>query len=210
MSTLIADAQKYIEQVMADLTGDDDFPPFLALENSKGEVMIAMLRASSKGDEARDMMADMMAALCLAHRAVAVLFASVCWMVTCDSQEEAFNLAAAPSEHPDRKEAIVLTATRNLGNTTEAHIANVIRENNLVGVGLWEEMDGSEAAGRFVSAMKFGLRLAPRLPKVFCDVVDKALNSDNLEDTQRILTMMAETIGKIRRGEVGPGSPLMN
>lgn len=196
MSKLIEDSQKHIENCMRELSGDDDFMPFLALTTGKGDRVFAALMLPAQADQ-REELCDSISALCLASRATEAVFASVCWMVMVETKEEALSDDLIPSEHPDRVEVITLS-TVTAGGPGQIISANVIRENNMIGVGMWEVMDDAEAQGRYIDAMRLGLGLASKVPAAFTGLIDGILKEEP-ESMVKALNAISQKIGALRK-----------
>jgi hypothetical protein len=194
MSTLIEDAQKHIERLTQDLSGDEDFMPFMTIRDHSDRVIYAGLMMPGEED-GKDQIANFMTALCMVHRGVEAVFASVTWMVTAKPGENLPNVM--PSQHPDRVEMAFLIAMDTEEHVT-THSAPLIRENNMVGVGLWSEADELRAVGgRFGDAMRHGLALAKKLPPEMAEWLDHTINEDS-ESMSELVNRFAETIGEAR------------
>lgn len=195
MSTMVEDAQRYIESYMLNCTGDDDFPPFLAVRAKDGQLVIGSMFMPEEPD-LKDRLGDTMAAICIMHQATEAVFASVCWMVQCADKKQAESIA--PSQHPDRIECVTLTSLKPGGETT-AWMTNVIRENNMVGVGIWEPMNDAQIIGRFADAIRFGLYLGQKLPPQFSAMAREVeLMSDDPLATTKILDAISSSIRELR------------
>ena len=192
MSTLVKDAQNYIERVMRELSGDDDFMPFLTMRNAAGEVaFIGMMMPD--GAELKNDVAETMVALCMMYRPVEVAFATVAWMVMLPGGSASDAEKVTPSEHPDRVETVFITAHTTEGNTGFTS-ANVIRENNMVGVGVWEDFkSGQLAGGRFGNAIQLGIELGAKIPPEMCAWLDEQIAAG---EAQNVILMLKNAVSK--------------
>lgn len=192
MSELMKHAQRYIERQMRDLSGDDDFLPFLQLLNDRNEIAYVGLAMPEDPDE-KDGLADTITALCMVFRPVEATFASVAWMVTFPNEESAKG-SVAPSRHPDRIETAFLTRVAADG-AISASTANVVRENNMIGVGLWADMESGPMVigGRFGEALQRGIALARDMPAELREFIDAELAADRMQElVERILKVTGE------------------
>ena len=188
MSELVKKAQKHIELQMRDLTGDQDFLPFMTLLNPQGEITFVGMEMPDD-DKAKDALAATMTALCLLHNATEAAFASAAWMIDCSETGEVPKVM--PSKHPNRVEAAFVFSATAEGRMAMSS-ANVIRENDGVGVGLWTDMDAADAiGGRFGDAIRHGIGLAKLLPPDLREFFNEEINAGR---TERLLGQLARTI----------------
>lgn len=94
-------------------------------------------------DEAKEMFLQVVKAMALAGRAVAIIFSSEAWFSTQSADKQ----VVRPSESPDRQEALFMVAEhQSFGNAM--HRALVTTENGKRHIAEWELLDG-EVQGRF-------------------------------------------------------------
>lgn len=184
---------------MLELSGDEDVLPFLTLRNAKDEVAYIGL-VLPPSDEGRDQIADAVTAACMVYRPVEAAFVCMAWLVI---GEDA--LRCKPSEHPNRVESAIVISVDDDGNINWSH-ANVIRENNKVGVGLWSEEAGESTyvkalGGRFASAILRGMFLARHIPP------DLAAHSEREIEAGRITELIQMVIGVIDTIRKTAGGP---
>lgn len=186
MSTLTEHAQKHIERVMRELSGDDDFMPFLTIRNDRDQVAYVGMDMPEE-EEGKDVLANYITALCMVHRGVEVTFATVAWLVLCQQLPD-----VAPSQHPDRQEQ-VFVLTVDTTDQFQVHTATVVRDNDMVGVGLWSPMNATVAEGRFADAIRMGMDLGQKLPPEMRDYIDSKEAEGELADlVERTAVMIDE------------------
>lgn len=189
---------------MLELSGDEDVLPFLTLRNAKDEVAYIGLVLPPPGDEGRDQIADAVTAACMVYRPVEAAFACLAWLVI---GEDA--LRCLPSEHPDRVESAVVISVDDDGNINWSH-ANVIRENNKVGVGLWSEEAGESTyvkalGGRFASAISRGMFLAKHLPPDLAAHTEREIEAGRITELIQMAVGVIDTVRKtVRKTAGGP------
>lgn len=171
MGTLLTSAQQHIERVTLTLENDEDFLPFIVLEDHRGETHYVGIASMPDDPDLKNKIADMLTAICLLHRATEVAFASTAWWVARTAEEGL--PSEPPSQCPDRVEVAMVNVV-NVKGDAQMFTAPVIRESGKVGVGLWEHSAG-DLAGRFVIAIQMGISLGQRLPQEMCELFNKEL-----------------------------------
>lgn len=187
MDTLFERAAKHIEAAVRDIEGDEDFLPFMALTDHRGETIIAglMMPETAQG---KDSVAAMMAALCTLHQATEAAFGSAAWTVEADENGKMPDLP--PSECDNRKETVVLQMV-DTDCKTSVRMAPMIRENNMAAVGLWEDSPiGADGRGRFLDAMRVGIKAVGDCPADLREYMDRELAEGR---EAQILQRMAKT-----------------
>lgn len=195
MTELLDHARDHIERMVATLSGDDDFMPFMVLNGAKDHLYVGL----PMPDEGRDTIADVMVAILTVYRATEAVFASMAWSVMAHKREE---IKVAPSQHPDRQEIAFLV---HVGPGADAcYTAPVIREAGKVGLGLWSgeaDEDGAleNIGGRFGDAMHMGIRMGSDLPIEMCAFIDEALERDDLD---AVIAPFLRAMNHVRSGEL--------
>jgi hypothetical protein len=199
LSTLAEDAQQHIERMMQELSGDEDFLPFMTIKDREDRVVLAGLVMPQDPDE-KDQIANMMTALCMVHRGVEVIFASSSWMVYRGSGDpDPYQTGQPLSKHPDRIEMAFVVVV-NIDGQCAMHSAPLIRENNMVGVGMWSSTEPSAAkvAGRFAEAIHVGMELGQQLPPEVCEYIDSEARKEG-----RLESLVQSTVQMIREARTG-------
>lgn len=201
MSVLSDIAKRHVDAMMEDLTGDEDFMPFLTIRmHDDGIAYVGM--AMPDGDEARNWLADVMMALCAVHRAKEALFVSVSWMVkrdtaTISDDESPEYPKVMPRDHPDRIEAVVMTGIAGERRDGSMYSAPVIRENNTVKLGEWDDASGVGIAGRFGDAIINGMNFGAKFPPEMCEYVDAEIAAGR---NQELVASMLRAMNSARTG----------
>jgi hypothetical protein len=181
-------AQQFIEFSSLSLTGKEDFVPFIIVIDDSGREFFVGFATMPTEPEAKDQLADIIMALCVIHGAVEVTFGSAAWSATDNSD-------LPPSKNPDRKEIAVVSAATSEGVNTVC-VASVVRENNKVGIGLWEQLNADVAAGRFAEALHMGLKLSGKIPSEVRDFLSEQIESGLADE---ILRSTVGVISEARR-----------
>jgi hypothetical protein len=194
MSNLIEYAQRHVESLVKDLTGNDDFMPFMTIQG-RDDPGIVYAGLMMPGDsDGKDSIADTMMAICAAHRAVEAVFVTVSWMVMRNKDDEDFDdLPGRLSEHPDRVEAVFI-AQRNADGAGSTHSAPVIRENGTVRIGEWTAMEGAGISGRFGDAIHNGMDFGKRLPPEMCEYIDAEMQAGRGEEIVRAIVRQLNVV----------------
>lgn len=185
VSTLFEDARKHVELAAADLSGEEDFMPLLVMTTGDDEAVAVGIVMTADHPDA---LAGSITGLCAIHRAREAAFASAAWLVMPKPGENP--LAVSPSEHPDRQEQVMLITVDAEGTASMKHAA-LIRENNMVGVGVWEEQPpGYLTLGRISHAMQLGIRMGASMPPEVAAFVKKEAEAGNMGELLSTLTSM--------------------
>lgn len=185
---MFEDTRRHVETVVQELEGEQDFLPLMAVRNHRDELAIAGLMMPDEAD-AKNFLADTMAAICTLHRATEVAFTSVAWMV---APVDGKMPDLPPSQCADRQEIVMITMVDAEGEAS-IHTAAMVREAGKCGVGLWEEMPGAaKGAGRFVNAIRLGIAMGQKIPPDMCDYLDREIAEGNSE---KLVNMMVKTYG---------------
>lgn len=188
MGTLLESAQQHIERVTLELENDEDFLPFIVLNDHQGETHYVGITSMPEDPDLKNKIADMLTAICLLRRAVEVAFASTAWWV--ERRADGGLPSKPPSECPDRVEVAMVNVVNTQGEAT-IYTAPVVRESGKVGIGLWEPLAG-DMAGRFVTAVRIGISLGQRLPQEMCELFDRELaeghETELLKSATKVIT----------------------
>lgn len=195
MGTLLTIAQQHIERVTLELENDEDFPPFIVLNDHQGETHYVGITSMPEDPDLKNKIADMLTAICLLRRAVEVAFASTAWWVK--RRADGGLPSKPPSECSDRVEVAMVHAVNIDG--AQLHTAPVVRESGKVGIGLWEPLAG-DMAGRFASAIRIGISLGQRLPQEMRELFDKGIAEGNESE---LLKAAVDAITQTRIGMRG-------
>lgn len=192
-------AQQFIEFSSLELEGEEDFPSFIIVtdENDR-EFFVGFAQVGSE-PEAKDALADMIMALCIVHGAVSAAFGSAAWSAEGDGD-------LPPSKRPDRKEIAIISAATSAG-VNAVRVASVVRENNKVGIGLWEQIPMTAAAGRFAEALHMGLKLSRKMPPetraFLTEQMESGLAEEVLRSTVGVIAEARRTGLSVERREEG-------
>lgn len=188
-TTLFEHTRKHVEKMMQDVTGDEDFLPIMAVRDHKGDLIACGLLMPDEGQE-KDMMAWTMSAICALHRATEVAFTSAAWIVIRKDKEPMPDMP--PSECPDRQEVAMITMVDADGKGF-LHTAPIIRENNMAGVGMWEDCTPKSGnvmtAGRFYDAICIGVGMGQSMPSDLAAYLDEEIAAGRSE---RLIHMMVK------------------
>lgn len=168
---------------------EDDIPPVLVADTPRG-VMMAGLEIPP-GDSGRYDVADYMTALVACVRATEVAFVSTAWIA-----DTTFEDTRRASEHPDRKETIVLAYENEDGR--QLWLAPVTRhENRPPDMGLWQQESTAMIGGRFAAALSLGLKMAKTVKEIpgLAEQLDKA---NSQEELMVLAAVLVDTIRKAR------------
>lgn len=183
MSNLSDDMRKQVEEIIAGLSNDEDFMPTLIVRDHQDRMVCVGLMMPESAD-AKNVVAGSMAAVCAVYRAKEVMFATAAWMVKGAAKD---GLPAIPLSMCDTREEVVMVTSVQSDLSVAMFTAAVIRESGKVGVGLWEQMpDEAKLSGRFLEAMKTGIKMAAAAPPRMAEFVDaevKAGREDSLLHT---------------------------
>lgn len=189
MSTLFEDVQKHVEHAVAGLTGSDDFMPLLVVRDHQDrDLAIGMTWPGETGvGGSKDMVAASMAALCCLHRAKEAAFASVAWTIRPKPGEWD---GTAPADSPDREETVMVAAIHGDGSST-LFTAPMVRENNLCGVGVWDQSPkGAVAGGRFAEAIRHGMVMGENIPPDMAAYIDSEMEAGHEGKMVEIFTRL--------------------
>lgn len=189
---IVKKAQQFIEFSALELKDQEDFVPFVIVADAEGREFFFGFTEMPVNPEAKDQLADIIMALCVVRGAVEIAFGSAAWYA--ESTIGDVN-DAPPSQRPDRKEVAIVSVAGDEGVNT-VFAASVVRENNKVGIGLWEKLPASATAGRFAEALHMGLKLSRKLPPETRAFLDEQIK-EGLEDA--LIESTAATISKARR-----------
>ena len=188
--TLTESVQRYIENMVQDLKGDEDFPPFFIIKDHQGTNRILAVEMP-EGADAKDKVANMLAALCALHRVTEAALGAVGWMVKVDKDDLGLVVGLPPSQDPRRVEVVMLTIA-SVEDDSLMYTADLIRENNLVGVGLWEPSPAAaDCQGRFVEAIELGISFGQMLPSEMTEFFDEELGHGR---EQELIAMMTRAV----------------
>lgn len=197
---LIADARTHVTNLVAELTGEDDFCPFML---TKGEHVFghALLEMPDIGDPRNDV-ADLMIALIMEQRATEAVFAAMTWSVETMSAEDRKQWGNRDfGEHPDRIEKAMLTyAGPGAARVVQAVVT---REGGAVTLGEWTEWDDdTKVSGRFADALTDGLWLAAHLTPEMVAHMDAA-RAGGVE-REAVVMPIIRAMRRIRNGDIPP------
>lgn len=188
MTELLEDTRKHVESLVEDLTGDDDFMPFMVCEGREGTAIVGLMMPDN--DE-RDDMADVIAAMLAAWQATEAVFASAAWAVMGAIPMD-IGPAVLPSQHPARQEIVFVVHAGSGGD--EFQSAPLNRMDGKVSMGEWTgEPQEAQLGGRFADAMHMGIHLGANLPAAIADDLREVAKTVSLEEAIRPL------VGAFRR-----------
>lgn len=191
---LVDIAKKHAESMVAELSGEEDILPFVSLIDRDDRLHIAGIVMPAE-DEGKDAVADMIVALCILHQPKEITFICTAWMV---ASTDGKLPEARPSQHPDRKEIVfVLSTSVDADGEVSMISAPVIRENNLVGLGLWDSPSKGRSSGRFGEALAFGVGAAARIPEDMRAMLK--VISDSSTDEREALNRVFGAVVKLRQ-----------
>lgn len=192
MSELFEDVQKHVEHLVSELEGNADYMPTMLARDHEGKVLVVGILLPDDAD-GKDAAAAAMAAVCILYRATEAAFTSAAWRVI---SRDGKMPDLPPSECPDREEVVMVNAVRANGDRA-ALFAPLIRENNKAGVGLWEDgSEGGRFAGRFMDAMRMGIKMGQLIPPDLAAWMDQEIAADR---EPKILQMLTETYIKQKK-----------
>lgn len=185
-------AQQFIEFSSLSLADKEDFVPFVIVIDEKDREFFVGFAHMPTEPEAKDQLADIIMALCIVHGAVEVAFGSAAWSAetTVDDVSD-----VPPSERPNRKEVAIVSAANSAG-VKAVSIASVVRENDKVGIGLWEQLPLTAATGRFPEAIHMGIKLSKKIPPEIRDFLREQIEAGLL---QEIVSSTTNVISEARR-----------
>lgn len=198
---LFEDTRRHIEMAMMGLTGGNDFQPLMVVRNHEDEMVVVPLMMPSETD-AKNALAHTMTAICALHRAQEVAFGSTAWLVTRRGDEP---LPDRASTAPDRQE-VAMIAMLDVDGNGALHTAAVIRENNKVGCGLWEEISSgfkpgrTVHAGRFHDAMRIGIAMGQAVRNEQPDLAAYIDGQIAVDGGQRLVGIMVKQLAGMSSG----------
>jgi hypothetical protein len=195
-------AKQFIEFSSLSLEEKEDFVPFVVVIDDSGrEFFVGFAAGMPTEPEAKDRLADMIIALCVVHGAVEVAFGSAAWSAETAVDDDS---DVPPSQRPNRKEVAIVSAANSAG-VKNVSVASVVRESGKVGIGLWEQLHASAAAGRFTEALHMGIKLSSKMPvevRTFLrEQMESGLSEEILGSTMRVITEARRTAMSIERRE---------
>ena len=203
MSELVEMAKQHVASLMEDLTGEEDFMPFMNIRTHDGMIAYVGLEMP-EGGEARNRLGDVMMALCAIHRATEVVYVSTSWLVkrnlTTDpigDDETPERPAVMPSEHPDRIEVVAIMAISGERLEGSTACASVTRENNTVRLSDWDDAEGVGIAGRFGNAIIAGMKFGEKIPPDMCAYVDAEIAAGRQDE---LIRLMLRALNSVRTG----------
>ena len=185
-------AQRFIEFSSLSLEREEDFVPFVIVIDERGKEFFVSFGHMPTEPEAKDQLADMIMALCVIHGAVEAAFGSAAWSAK-TSVDDTSDLP--PSGRPNRQEVAVISAASSAG-VQAVRIASVVRENDKVGIGLWEQLPRTAATGRFPEALHMGLKLSKKMPAEIRDFLREQIEAGLIEE---IISSTLDVITEARR-----------
>jgi len=192
---LLEETQRYAETAALQLTGLNDFDPVVMVKTRHGDIAVAHLLMPDE-EEGRAAVAAIMAAVCGVNLGVEATFCSAAWVAQYPKDTDmTMQPDVMPSQHPDRQEIVSLVLVNAEGRAT-MHSAPIIRENNLVGIGLWEQPSpDTEPEGRFISSLRLGLRMAKDIPADMADDLER-MDSDMTTGLIRRIAQMIQHMSR--------------
>lgn len=191
---LLEETQRYAETAALKLTGENDFDPVVMVKTRRGDITVAHL-AMPEEEEGRAAVAAVMTAVCGVNLGVEATFCSAAWVAEYPKDTDMSRPDVPPSQHPNRKELVTLVLINAEGRAT-MHSAPIIRENNLVGIGLWEQPSlDTEPSGRFISSLRLGLRMAKDIPADMADDLER-MDSDMTTGLIRRIAQMIQHMSR--------------
>lgn len=190
MSNLFEDVQKQVEDMTQKLSGDEDFMPMMIVKDHRDRVLcIGLVWPSEDEGEGKDTVAASMAAICALYRAKEAAFTSVAWAVMGGPGKKIPTGSLEKCE--DRMEVVMLNAM-NADGGSASFIASLVRENNMVGVGLWQDMNegGLTASGRFLEAMEVGIKMGQQIPPDMGAYLDEEIDANREGRLVHTMTQM--------------------
>lgn len=169
ITRLIDEARDHVNKATAELRGDEDFVPFLVCRADDRPVF-APIEIS---EDARDVAANLMTAICAAHRAKEAVFGAVSWTVDPNANAD---LSIRPSLNPHRMEIVCLAHFGPLGEAT--YTAKVKRKAGRVLLDDWEAHTASGAPSRFGDAIRLGMEMGRNISAEVADCFKTTLASD--------------------------------
>lgn len=184
MTDLLKYAQDHIVSMMTDLEGDDDFMPFMTVRHARTNEVCYVGIMMPQDDDQKDMVADVMTAVCAIHRTNEAVFCCTSYMVSAradDPEDLARAESTRPRDHPDRVEVVFAHEATPDGDRFVT--APVIRRNNGVVLDGWsEEKRGQNNRGRFGDAIHMGIRMGAEFPPEMCDYVDSKMAAGEVDE----------------------------
>lgn len=185
-------AQQLIEYSTLSLHGQEDFVPFVIVTDERDKEFFVGFGHMPDDPEGKDYLADMITALCIVHGAVEVAFGSSAWSAVTSVDD---TLEVPPSQRPNREEVAYISAA-NAAGISEARVASLVRENDKVGVGLWEEVPMAGATGRFADALHMGIKLSSKMPAEVRDFLREQMEAGLMKE---IVSSTMSVIAEARR-----------
>lgn len=193
MTDLVQYAKTFVESKVEDLTGGEDFMPFMLLNCPLGH-MYAGLLMPGENDE-KDKLADHMLALCATHRPSEVMFVSTTWMVIRKNTKE-LELSLPPSKQADRMETVFMVHhTDSTSKATTYSAAITRRVDGTVILSEWKDNPGSTVVGRFGEAISAGIKIGEQIPPDFAEWLDEEIAAGRAGDA---MEAVLRAMGKVR------------
>lgn len=196
-TTLFETTRVHVEKAMSLVSGDQDFMPLMVVRAHDGHLVVCGLGMGDTA-ESHDQVAWTMSAVCTLYRATEVAFTSVAWYV---QRSDGKPLEARPSECADRREVAMISMIGDDESKDSLHVATVIRENNMCGVGMWEEAlipgpGESRHAGRFPDAIRTGMTIGKSVPPDLSAYMDERIAAN---EECPLIQMMVDNLQKVHQ-----------
>jgi len=188
MSTL-TNAQQHIESLVQDLRGEADFMPFLITRRGGQEFYFGL---AAMADETKNDIADLMGAAVTVTQPDEAVFASVTWMV---QAPKGTNPEFRPSEHPDRKEVVMVLHVTRDGSCM--YSAALHRRDNRVLLGAWDRLGAEATGGRFADAIHAGMKVGAAIPEDFQQWCQERIAAGKFDE---VLRPAMNAFRKVRTG----------
>lgn len=193
MTDLVQHAKTFVGSKIEDLTGSEDFMPFMLLNCPFGHMYAGLLMPGE--DDEKDELADHMLALCATHRPSEVMFVSTTWMVIRKSTEE-LELSLPPSKQVDRMEVVFMVHHTDSTHKATTYSAAITRRvDGTVVLSEWKDSPGSTVMGRFGEAISAGMKVAEGIPPDFGEWLDEEIAAGRAGDAMK---SVLRALGKVR------------
>jgi hypothetical protein len=177
--------KKHLASIMKDLSGKDDFMPFLLLNSKVGHIYVGLMMPGE--EDKKDSLADTMMAVCAVHRATEAMFVSTSWMVSRKKDEGPLDMSTPPSQQPDRVEAVFMVHHTSSTDDVTTYSAPVIRKDNTVGLGEWTDSPGVKIGGRFGDAIRHGMKFGEDIPTDMAEYLDAEITAGRSEQAVKMM-----------------------
>ena len=160
-SDLVRLLRKGSQRVQADFTDpDDDWVFTMFGMNRRGEAeIVAADAAFFSSDETKDNLVAALSQITREREYVALATLVSTWRVEYEKGSEGYDdpFRVMPSQHPDRREALMIVAVDRYGD--EVYMADIVRHDGAPPtLEPWERQPGDQHTGRFIEPLRTALR----------------------------------------------------